>query len=289
MIDWELWRILLSVSRHGTYSRAAHALQIDPTTVGRKLKSLERRLGYKLFVRDNDRLLPTGSCEALLPNVEAAAEALRGIESGGEVSDAGQVWREIRITAPPFLVSHMLAPHLPKLVEGLKAVVELIGSSDRKLLSRREADLALKIEDDPTEDMSSTKPVVARRLGEISYTVFAKTGEDAEQLPWAGLTEGLRRTTGGDAQSKLAGSQGIRYRVNQFEELREIVKSGSAKALLPDLVGRQADSIVRLSEPVLRQPLWLLYHRQDETTGYLVRAREWIGDTAAEIRRDTQA
>ena len=184
MIDWELWRILLSVSRHGTYSGAAHALQVDPTTVGRKLKALERRLGYKLFVRDNDRLLPTGACEALLPNIETAAEAFRGIEGGADVSDAGQIWREVRITAPPFLVSHMLAPHLAELASHLRASVELIGTSDRKLLSRREADFALKIADDPSEVTTSTKLVCARKLGDVTYSVFSRAGEN-ESRSWS--------------------------------------------------------------------------------------------------------
>ena len=77
MIEWDLWHVLLAVSRHGTYSSAARALRMDPTTISRKLKALERQLGYKLFVRVGDRLHPTSQCEDLLPNIKTAAEALR--------------------------------------------------------------------------------------------------------------------------------------------------------------------------------------------------------------------
>ena len=138
MIDWDLWHTLLVVFRHGTYLSAARALQVDPTTAGRKIKKLERQLGYQLFVREGDRLFPTAQCEQLLPNIETAAEALRGIDGEAAAGDQGAIWRDIRITAPPFLVLHLLAPKLETLVRDLRVNVDLIGTADKRMLSRRE-------------------------------------------------------------------------------------------------------------------------------------------------------
>ena len=59
MVEWDQWRTLLAVFRHGTYTQAARALRVDATTVGRRLKSLEQELGYELFLRENERLFPT--------------------------------------------------------------------------------------------------------------------------------------------------------------------------------------------------------------------------------------
>ncbi len=280
MIDWDLWHTLLAVFRHGTYLGAARALQVDPTTIGRKIKMLERQLGYKLFVRQNDRLFPTTQCEDLLPKIEAAAEALRGLGDEAASGDLGTIWREVRITAPPFLVLHLLAPRLKDIIQNLKINAELIGTSDKRLLSRREVDIALRIEDDPNDDMAATTLVRAIPLGEISYAVYCASDADPDLLPWAGVPEGTRRTTGSDAQGKLAGHDGIRYRATRFEELCQLVACGAAKAMLPRLAAEKTSGLTAVGETVLQQPLWLLYHSQDEDTGYLVTLRERIARMA---------
>ncbi len=278
MIDWDLWHTLLAVFRHGTYLSAARALQVDPTTIGLKVKTLERQLGYKLFVRENDRLVPTTQCEALLPNIEAAAEALRGIDGEAAQNEVGAIWREVRITAPPFLVLHVLAPRLGALIHNLRINAELIGTADKRLLSRREVDIALRIEDDPNEDLVATKLMRAAPLGEITYAVYCAEGTNPDDVPWAGLVEGTRRTTGADAQNEVAGSEGVRYRVNHFEELCQMVAGGAAKAMLPKLVAERTPGLACIGEAALRQSLWLLYHRQDEDTGYLVALRERMAE-----------
>ncbi|MCP5084716.1 MAG: LysR family transcriptional regulator [Alphaproteobacteria bacterium] len=283
MIDWDLWHTLLAVFRHGTYLSASRALQVDPTTIGRKIKALERQLGYKLFVRENDRLYPTSQCEDLLPNIEAAAEALRGIDDEAAKGDQGTIWRDVRITAPPFLVLHLLAPHLGDLIQNLRVNAELIGTADKRLLSRREVDIALRIEDDPNEDMATTSLVRATRVGEIHYGIYYANDIDPETVPWAGIVERTRRTTGADAQNKVAGADGIRYRVNRFEELCQLAVGGSAKAMLPKLVAGRDERLTSDGETVLRQSLWMFYHRQDEDTGYLVAMRERIAKLVQEM------
>ncbi len=283
MIDWDLWHTLLAVSRHGTYLSAARALQVDPTTIGRKIKTLERQLGYKLFVRENDRLYPTTQCEDILPNIEAAAEALRGIDDETAKGELGAIWRDVRITAPPFLVLHMLAPNLGDLIQNLRINAELIGTADKRLLSRREVDIALRIEDDPNEDMVATNLVCATRIGAIHYGIYHANGTDPDTIPWAGIVERTRRTTGADAQNQMAGEEGIRYRVNRFEELCQLVAGGSAKAMLPKLVAARDDRLSSNGKTVLQQSLWMAYHRQDETTGYLVAMRERIANLVQEL------
>ena len=280
MIDWDLWHTLLAVFRHGTYLSASRALQVDPTTIGRKIKVLERQLGYKLFVRQNDRLFPTTQCEDLLPKIEAAAEALRGLGDEAASGDLGTIWREVRITAPPFLVLHLLAPRMNDLIQNLRINAELIGTSDKRLLSRREVDIALRLEDDPSEDLAATNLVHALPLGEISYAVYCASDSEPDLLPWAGVPDGTRRTTGGDAQAKLAGTDGIRYRVTRFEELCQLVACGAAKAMLPRLVAERTAGLTAVGGTVLQQSLWLLYHRQDEDTGYLVALRDRIAQMA---------
>ena len=283
MLDWDLWHALLQVVRQGTYRGAAKVLKIDPTTIGRKIKKLERQLGYQLFVRHNGRLHPTGQCEALLPRLDQVATALRQIDVENSENEAAGLWRETKITAPPFLVSHLLAPNLKTLARDLASKVELQGTSNRQLLSRRETDMALRLEDVVDQKAIKTDLISALKIALVEYSVCVRAGSEEQALPWAGLIEGAGRDSGTEAQKELSGNEGLRYRVQQFEALSEIVASGAAKALLPNFMVKGDQRITTVSEVKLTQPLWLLYHQQDEHTVYLAKVRAWVAKCAADI------
>lgn len=276
MIEWDHWRTVLAVFRTGTYSGAARMLRLDATTVGRRVKSLEHRLGHPLFVRDGDRFHPTKECEPLLTHVEAAAEALRDAEQAGPAPDQGAIWRDLRITAPPFLISGALAPALPKLSSGRRIRVEMVGTASKAGLQRREADIALRIEDREDEIREQNPRLMAAVVGQLNYAVYQVTDHSGGALPWAGLTERHVRTSGEQVMMKLAGEDGFRYRVRQFDALTEIVVSGAARALLPRVLGDRDARLRAVSGTELQQPLWMLSHQQDRNVPHLKFAREWI-------------
>lgn len=282
MLDWDLLHALLQVVRQGTYRGAAKVLKIDPTTIGRKIKRLERQLGYQLFVRHNGRLHPTGQCEALLPRLDQVATALRQIDSENIENEASGLWRETKITAPPFLVSHLLAPNLKTLAGELASRVELQGTSNRQLLSRRETDMALRLEDEIDHANMKSDLISATNIGLVEYSICSRAGSEKHELPWAGLIDGAGRDSGTEAQNEVSGKEGLRYRVQQFEALTEIVASGVAKAFLPNFMIKDDQRISTISEVILAQPLWLLYHHQDEHTAYLAKVRTWVTKCAVE-------
>src|SRR3546814_16724349 len=50
-MDWDKLQYFLSVAHHGTLARAAQAMNVDPTTVSRRVTSLEADLQPTLFER----------------------------------------------------------------------------------------------------------------------------------------------------------------------------------------------------------------------------------------------
>ncbi len=276
MIDWDHWRTILAVFRTGTYTGAARMLRLDATTVGRRVKSLEQRLGHRLFIRDGDRFYPTKECEPLLSHVEEAAEALRDAEQLNPVTDQGAIWRDMRMTAPPFLISTIFAPAVACLGAPRRIRVELVGTASKEGLQRREADIAIRIEDRPGEIRDNDPRIDAERLGVLRYAVYHATSNQNKDIPWAGLMERHVRTTGEDVMTNLAGEHGFRYRTQQFDALSEIVVCGAARALLPRCIGDRDPRLTALSETVLRQPLWMLHHQQDRDIPHLRYSRAWI-------------
>ena len=226
MVDWDQWRTLLAVFRHGTFAGAAKTLRVDATTVGRRLALLEKHLGYDLFLRQNERLRPTRRCEALLGHIEAAAKALKDAEQESALAEQGEVWRELRMTAPPFLINGLFAPAVAALVETHRIRVDLIGTASKVELPRREVDIALRLDDGPKELKADRQRLDAERVGFVAYAVYAPVDEEPETLPWAGLIEQYVRSSGGQIMAKLAGAEGFQFQVYHFEALREIVATG---------------------------------------------------------------
>lgn len=276
MVAWDQWRMVLEVFRHGSYARAAKALRIDPTTVSRHVKLLERELGYELFVTGHEGLGPTARCEALLADIESASDALRAAEQKSAVSETGTIWRELRMTAPPFLITHLFAPAIPELTYGRRIRVELMGTASRVMLTRREADIAIRIEDRPEDFRSDFARIETSRIGALTYAVYCAAANDSNDLPWAGLIEQDVRTSGSRIMMELAGTEGFRYQVYHFGALHELVASGAARAMLPRFLAESDSRLKRVTDTVLTQPLWMLYHRQDKDSPHLKASRSWI-------------
>ncbi len=281
MINWDQWQTLLAVFRSGTYAKAAPLLQVNATTVGRRLKLLEQRLGYPLFFRQEGDLHPTYQCEALIAHLESASETLRAAEQDSVSTESSVIWRDVRMTAPPFLIRHLFAPAVVELAAAHRIRIELMGTGSHVSLSRREADIAVRIEDRPPPFKSVAGQVEARRIGTIAYSVYCRRDLGAEGLPWAGLMEDYVRTTGSDAMTRLAGGIGFQFRAYHFDVLAEIAASGAARAMLPCVIGNDDERLKAVSDIVLEQPLWMLSHRQDRDVRHLKGVRSWIEETQA--------
>lgn len=276
MIGWDYWQTLLAVFRGGNYAQAAKVLNIDPTTVGRRVKMLERHMGCTLFLRDEGRLYPTSQCESLLTHLEEAFESLRHAENKSEVGDHGIMWRLVRITAPPFLINNIYSPAIPQLHETRRMQLELIGTGNNLNLTRREADIAIRIQDHPSSTTFDTHSVMAEKIGEIEFAVYQRKDRGTEALAWAGLTDSHISTTGTRAMHKLVGKQGLQYRVSHFDALENILCSGAARGLIPCFMADHNHRLTRQGAVILKQPLWMLFHRQDKDTLHQKAAREWI-------------
>lgn len=282
MIGWDQWRSLLAVAQYGSFAQAAQGLGVNATTIGRRIKALEQSLGYELFSRTDSRLFPTRRCEALLNYVEAADDALRGAAQHSATVGAGDAWRELRMTAPPFLINNLFAPALPRLTNTRNLRIELIATSSNAVLTRREADIAIRIEDRPQDFRLDYERIDAAELPRLTYAVFAAQDTRHKALPWAGLIERHPSTTGTKVMNRLSGGKSLRYRAQHFDAVAKIVQSGAAQALLPHVVARAYTDLVPITDVVLEQPLWMLFHRQDHDVPHLKAGRDWIASVAAE-------
>ena len=258
--DWSDLRVVLALARFGTLAEAARRLRVDPTTVARRIVRAEAALGVRLFdrVEGNWRTTAAGaSAAAAAERMEGEAGALAEAVAGADARVAGTV----RLTAVPLLVDRLLVPALPGLlVRHPDLTVELIAEPRSLSLTRREADLALRLAR-PTGEQAA----LARRIGRLAYAAYGPAGVDPAALPWVGYDDSMADLPPARRMVDLAARDGrpmAGLRVNDGGGLLQAVRAGIGRGLLPRMVGDRAAGLVRLDDPdaVLERELWLLIH-----------------------------
>ncbi len=165
--SWDLYQSLHAVLQSGSFSAASRLRGLTQPTLGRHIESLEQSLGAPLFLRSPRGLTPTDLAESLRPHLEEmdahAAAALRDA-SGATDGERGVV----RVT-----VSEMMgAEVLPAMLGSFRrlhpdVVIELVLSDKTEDLSRRDADIAVRMTR-PTQGS-----LVARKVGMIGVGFYA--------------------------------------------------------------------------------------------------------------------
>jgi DNA-binding transcriptional LysR family regulator len=165
--EWDLFQSLHAVLEAGSLSAAAKGRGLTQPTLGRHIETLERRLGAPLFVRSPRGLQPTDLALELLPHLQemsAAAQAALRDASGAKDSVIGS----IRITASEIVGAEVLPPMLAEFREQHpRVIIELMLSNATEDLSRREADIAVRM------TPPSQNALVARKVGEVRMGFYA--------------------------------------------------------------------------------------------------------------------
>ncbi|WP_171133100.1 MULTISPECIES: LysR family transcriptional regulator [unclassified Ruegeria] len=283
--DWNDLKYALALFRTGKLREASRLLGVSETTVSRRIKALELSLGTSLFLRSpQGRYEPTDSALAILPRAEAIErENLALSESIGQKPH--QIVGQVRVSSVPLIVNRFLVPKLrPFLQTHPLLTVELVPTSENLDLSKREADLAVRLRR-PSSGGLRTK---AQKLGALTFGVYAASSYPAEhadtqcwityddvhaELPQARWLEdfvrGLERK-----RSNL--------RVADAETALEAVANGLGTSLLPDAVAAHDPRLKRLSGDKLTnlptREVWLLSHIDQSSRRSVVAVKEWLAN-----------
>jgi DNA-binding transcriptional LysR family regulator len=282
-MNWNDLRYILAVSRGRTLAGAARLLGVDDTTVARRLIAMQEIIGVHLYQRLADgtlQLTPSGERAALLAErIESEISVLDAAFSGVDDVVSGTV----RVTSVPIVVNRILVPAAQILLTRYPNLqLEFVGDAKDLSLTRREADLALRL----ARPKTGGTRVTARRIGTIRYEVYASascSASEANILPWITYVEGMAHlpqarwiaaTAVGDDE-KIAS-----VRVNDAEAAFEAVIAGLGRSLLPCVVADGDSRLTRLGAkrrpPPLTRELWLLSHSELRTLGRIKAVVEWI-------------
>jgi DNA-binding transcriptional LysR family regulator len=279
-LDWNDLRYVLAIARERTYAAAARRLKTDPTTIARRLRSIETALNVKLFERGPDGwMCPTEAGEVAVRRAEAIETEIGSLSASVKGADTS-VSGSVRVTAVPILVNRVLIPAAPSLIARHPDLrLELIGDSRDLSLTRREADVALRLAR-PSEEVGSR--VLARRIGTLGYAVYgaANCPSDPVTLPWLTYEEGMSHLLQAKWINRAA-EQSSGYAaiaVNDADSLLHAVEAGLGRSLLPCIVADRMPGLVRIAvtETPPEREIWTLTHPDLRPLARVAAVLEWL-------------
>lgn len=261
-MDWSDLQLVLAIARGGSLARAATALGVTHTTVGRRLTALERTLGVRLFERTPEGLRATAAGRDLAETAEPIEAEVHAASARVQGRDAA-LRGPLRVTTLDFLFERyrgVFASFVERYPE-----VELTVTSpvERLSLTRREADVALRLTNRPSEHLTG------RRVDRIEFGVYAarslvdRYGSSWAALPWIGfderLQDELRWLTAWWAEHAPGARVALRVDDNHAAQVAAVV-SGAGAFFLPTFQGDALPGLCRVG-PVVEgatQGVWLL-------------------------------
>lgn len=294
-LPWDDLRYFLAVARSGSANAAATALGLAHTTVSRRLKTLEGKLGTHLFDRHGPRVILTPEGEAVLEEairIEESVLAITRRVRGADTRLAG----EVRVSVTDGLGTYWLIPQIqpflranPKLHINWLAANSLPQGADSTNIDIGQGKDIIIFWWRPT-----AANAVVRKLGSTHYSIYTTQAyvdrfglpTSVEDLAAHRLLQfnGYELNPGLKPWNDLIKKLGAAMRLENTAAAESVFRTGEYVTLLPDYSQNVAPGFL-VKVPVeldITLEVWLCYH--EEKRG-LARVRS----VAAEIGRLARA
>ncbi len=251
MSDLNQLQTFIEVARQQSFSAAGKTLALPRSTVSARIKSLEQRLGARLFLRNTRRvtLTPEGheywlQCESALQQLQRAEEQLQG-----EHSLQGKVTLSIPVAMPTVALAQLMVMFNQR-YPALRLSIDVCDSSHDLLTG--EIDVAIRGRDPGERDL------VARPLAS-SQQCYVASASWWQQHATSDLVQLQRQLIFAPGKTGPAAP----IIANNFDMALQLAMAGAGPALLPVALCEPALTAQRLQrlpftvvEPL---PLYLVY------------------------------
>ena len=264
-MNWDNLRYVLVVAKSGSISAAARELNVDRTTVLRRINRFQDDLQCRILERGNNGYVLTPEAERMIDAAREVETTLFNMQrqiEGHELRLEG----ELRITTTDSMVLAVLGEHLASFRERFPhIVVEVLTTNSILDLHRREADVAIR----PTPQNPSGG-LYSRRLADVKFAIYCHpdlvaVGPSASPFDaprWIGFADTLSATPMGNWLDQHVERDRVCIRCDSFVAIRAAAEAGIGLALMPRFLGDPSSILRRIDRPVdeITVGLWLLAH-----------------------------
>jgi DNA-binding transcriptional LysR family regulator len=287
-LSWDEFRLVKSIADARSLAGAAERLGVNQSTVYRRLAAIEAAVGARLFDRFRSGYEPTAAGEDMIALAATMADSIIEFErrvAGRDVKPTG----ELAVTVPLGLGVHFM----PAIVARFQAanpgvVVELILSNEALNLSRRDADIAVRLTNDPPEAL------VGRRICTARFCQYRRrdtaqeaTAPAANSLGFIGYGASLGLESGRRWIEANVDPGRIVAKANSAHSMLELALAGVGATLLPCFLGDRSPDLIRVGYllPELDAGLWTLTHADLRRAARVRAFLDFAGAELAKHRR----
>jgi len=287
-MDWDDLKVFLALSRQGSARGAAQELGVSNSTITRRLDDMEHKLEAHLFDRTPDGYRMTAAGEQVLPTAEHVEELVMAVErkiTGGDRELHGS----IRLTLPPAGSLGFLVSRLARFAEQYPGIdLELTSSFDTADLSRREADIALRV---MPAKVHPPEYLIGRHLATLTASSYVHKDllnpddpGDVSHLTWIGKRSRDNR------EEWLAATDfpqlPVRHAIVDLNLLADAVRNKMGMAFMPCFAVYNDRNIVRVpgASVVHQSDMWVLTHKDLRLSARLRVLREVIAEEFDKVR-----
>lgn len=280
-MNWDDLRYVLAVQRAGTLVGAATGLGVNATTVSRRLRALEADLGTQVFTKLKHGAVLSAAGEELVSVAATVAQLVDDLDARIQGLDA-RVAGPLRVTAPDMLLERWM-PDFAAFQEAHPDIeLELLSSYEMVDLTRREADVAIR--------MAREAPahLIGRAHVELLFAVYGapalveRIGPEAayDAFPWIGWDLSVGRATDAYLEEHHPNAR-IVLRVNTMRIMQQALRQGLGLTILPCFAGDPLSGLRRVGTYFEGgTSLWLLTHPElrgaARVRAFLERVRDLI-------------
>ena len=246
--NWDDLRLLLAVSRRGSFLQAGQLLGIAASTVSRRLTQLEAALGELLVERGVEGCWLTSRGQSLV-EVALAAEAGLRRQAAADLSGVQtELYGSVLISAGEGFSSCVLEAASRFTSLHPRCSVELLVTADFHKVVRGVADIALR-----TAHLGEPS-LIYRPIGKLAYGVFADAGY-LKRFPGVTLATAVNIALLPPLDmlpqmrvAKAAGLDRAQISVNSFAVQLESVRQGMGVAVLPRILAKDLTELFQALE-----------------------------------------
>jgi DNA-binding transcriptional LysR family regulator len=290
-LSWDEFRLVKSIADARSLVGAAELLGVNHSTVFRRLAVVESTVGARLFERSRAGYEPTAAGEEMIALATSMAESITEFErriAGRDIKPTG----ELTVTTPEAFGQHFMPAIVAQFqVANPGVVVELILSNQALNLSQRDADIAIRLTNDPPETL------VGRRICTARWGIYCRRemaaalgGPESDSFAFVGFTDGfgpasIRRWVDANVPpGRLTG------KANSAHCRLELALHGLGATLLPCFLGDPSPDLARIRYPLpeLDAGLWMLTHSDLRRSARVRAFMDFAGTELAKHRREIE-
>ena len=271
--DWNQARAFWATAKQGSFSKAAKALAVDHTTLGRQVTALEQELKVTLLERFSRGIKLTDAGIEILEYVDRMAEAAADLSL---VASGRSTSLEVSVCISAMeVMAHYVLPEITKNIRKQEPgiTIEIVSTDSSSDLRRREADIAIR----------NAKPkdpqLIAKSLPEFGAYLYAskeymKSLDEDDPVKLAAKADFIGFPATQETIEYLK-HLGLAINLEQMKTLSEslpvhwnLCKSGVGVSVMFDIIADHDPNMVRIFPNINAIPVstYLVVHKEVNTS-----------------------